>query len=309
MSEHWPWDSPESTRQGLRSLIANRYPPEVRSRRMLEVSFRRFLVRLARVDSEHAWVLKGGVSLILRLDPNRTSADIDLVYVSDREEYAVAIRSLEVAFSEDAGDFMTFQFAGGKPPKLDLSADTVELPVTVTIGGREWQSFHIDLGRPRANVPGEPLTSFPELTGVAAVDYLPDLTVIPLSQQVAEKTCAMFEIYGATGRGSTRARDLADVAMVAGQKSGIQATDLTKNLNSEEARRIETGTLLEPLGKSFSLPDDVCDDWRSRWEQATHQQVLTFDAAYTIAQHFLTPILAGQARGTWRANLLEWREN
>jgi len=54
---------------------------------MREVAYRRLLARLfaARPDG---WVVKGGVALLLRLDPNRTSNDIDITYIDEAGEHA-----------------------------------------------------------------------------------------------------------------------------------------------------------------------------------------------------------------------------
>lgn len=53
---------------------------------------------------------EGGVSLLLRLDPNRTSDDIDLTYVHAAGEHAIAIEALERAFAVDLDDFFHFEF-------------------------------------------------------------------------------------------------------------------------------------------------------------------------------------------------------
>ena len=47
---------------------------------MREVAYRRLLARLFNARPE-GWVVKGGAALLLRLDPNRTSNDIDIAYL------------------------------------------------------------------------------------------------------------------------------------------------------------------------------------------------------------------------------------
>ncbi len=109
----WPWRSPEATRRALSDRVAARYEPEQRQRRLREVAYRRLLFRLFRAQPER-WVVKGGAALLLRLDPNRTSNDIDLVYVQEAGEHAVALRALCEAASYDAGDFFAFEVASGR---------------------------------------------------------------------------------------------------------------------------------------------------------------------------------------------------
>ena len=76
----WPWRSPEATRQALTAKTRARHPQELRGQRLREIAYRRLLARIFATQPER-WVVKGGVALLLRLDPNRTSNDIDLAYV------------------------------------------------------------------------------------------------------------------------------------------------------------------------------------------------------------------------------------
>lgn len=75
----WPWASPEATRTGIAQRVKARHPPAEIQLRLYEVAFRRLLARLE-VAAPGRWVLKGGVALLLRLDPSRTSNDIDIAY-------------------------------------------------------------------------------------------------------------------------------------------------------------------------------------------------------------------------------------
>ena len=42
----WPWRSPEATRRAVTDMIAARYEPAARNRRLAEIAFRRLLFRL-----------------------------------------------------------------------------------------------------------------------------------------------------------------------------------------------------------------------------------------------------------------------
>lgn len=73
----WPWRSPEATRRALSDRVKARYSPAERQQRLKEIAYRRLLFRLFETQPER-WVVKGGAALLLRLDPNRTSNDVDL---------------------------------------------------------------------------------------------------------------------------------------------------------------------------------------------------------------------------------------
>ena len=77
----WPWRSPEATRQALTAKIRARHSQGLRGQRLRQVAYRRLLARIFATQPER-WVVKGGVALLLRLDPNRASNDIDLAYVA-----------------------------------------------------------------------------------------------------------------------------------------------------------------------------------------------------------------------------------
>jgi nucleotidyltransferase AbiEii toxin of type IV toxin-antitoxin system len=77
----WPWRSPQATRSALSAKVKARRRPELRQQRMREIAYRRLLARLFATQPEQR-VVKGGAALLLRLDPNRTSNDIDLAYLA-----------------------------------------------------------------------------------------------------------------------------------------------------------------------------------------------------------------------------------
>jgi hypothetical protein len=80
---------------------------------MREVAYRRLLARLF-ASRPDAWVLKGGAALLLRLDPNRTSNDIDIAYIEEAGEHAVALAALRADATLDLGDFFSFTVGEGQ---------------------------------------------------------------------------------------------------------------------------------------------------------------------------------------------------
>lgn len=298
----WPWRSPQATRQALKARISDRHPPKQRQQRLQEVAYRRLLARLFAVQSSR-WVVKGGAALLLRLDPNRTSNDIDLAYVGEAGEHAVAVAALVEAAAHDLNDFFTFVVDRERMVEIDPGHPlerAVSVPVRALVGGSTFAEFSVDLALPRDDdiavdwvLP--PLT----LTGESAVDATEPVAVLALPSQVADKLCAIFERHGADATFSSRARDLADIAMIADQEA-VDGSALSAAVEHESARRLAAGTLRESLPAAFHLVAEQEADWRRRWTKATRSAPVTFDEAFETATTFLDPVLRREVDGrTW----------
>ena len=233
-------------------------------RRMREVAYRRLLARLFNARPE-GWVVKGGAALLLRLDPNRTSNDIDIAYLDQAAEHAVALAALQADAALDLGDFFHFEVGAGH---LDVVDHPVErawtAPVTARIGQKEWTTFGIDLVLPSTTINAETPTSITPLVGDATVDGIPGLTLLAIAPQLADKTCAMFERHGTDRAPSSRPRDLADIAMIAQQVDDIDGDELQAALRAEEQRRQHTGSLHQPLPNHLEL-----DPTQERYTRST----------------------------------------
>jgi hypothetical protein len=132
------------------------------------------------------------------------------------------------------------------------------------------------------------------------------VAVLALPAQVADKVCALFERHGADRKPSSRARDLADVAMIALQKD-VDGTVLGHHLKREEARRLQAGTLLEPLPRHLLLDAEQIADWGPRWRKATRGAPIEFVDAQKIAAGFIDPVLNGAADGkVWSSGDQDW---
>lgn len=305
----WPWRSADATRRALSDRITVRHEPEQRAQRLREVAYRRLLARLFAAQPDR-WVVKGGVALILRLDPNRTSNDIDLSYVAEAGEHAVALRALVEAAEHDLGDFFTFEIARGSAWEVDPDHPlerALTVPITARVGRAIFAQFNVDLALPRADgLSAEPLSPGETLTGLAEVDGITPVTVLTIPAQLADKVCAVFERHGADGTRSSRARDLADIAMIAMQQD-VDGAALLSELRREEGRRLAAGTILEPLPSTFALAADQVADWRARWTRATRGAPVSFDQAMETATRFLTPVLRGDVAGArWSSATGEW---
>lgn len=305
----WPWRSPQATRQALAARIRARYPAEERPRRLREIAYRRLLARVFAAQPER-WVVKGGAALLLRLDPNRTSNDIDLAYVAEAGEHAVAVEALEEAMSLDLGDFFVFELARDRMTEIDADHPlerALAVPVTARIGERVFAEFSVDLALPREDgLAIEWLQPEATLTGEMAVDTTAPIAALALPSQVADKVCAIFEIHG-DGHHSSRARDLADIAMIASQKD-FDGTELEERLRAEERRRLGAGTLVSPLPVELVLVAAQIADWRAHWNKATRRAPVGFEEARDQAAAFIDPVLGGIARGKrWDATWRRWR--
>ena len=305
----WPWRSPEATRQALTAKTRARHPQELRGRRLREIAYRRLLARIFATQPER-WVVKGGVALLLRLDPNRTSNDIDLAYVAQAGEHAVALKALVEAAAHDLGDF--FEFELGRDQTEEVNPDhplerALSVPVLARIGTTTFAEFSIDLVLPREvdDVAVEWVQPEATLTGQPEVDQTEPMALLALPAQIADKLCAVHERHG-DGHYSSRARDLADLAMIAQQKDS-DGSRLIAHVQREEARRRKAGTLTEPLPKTLQLAEEQIADWSLRWTKATRDAPVTFEEAQAVAAAFLNPVLDGTADGMrWNAATQTW---
>ena len=306
----WPWRSPQATRQALSEHIKQRHPPELRPQRLREIAYRRLLARLFATQPER-WVVKGGAALLLRLDPNRTSNDIDLAYVAQAGEHAVALKALVEAAGHDMGDFFEFEIVGGEAAEVDPEHPlerALSVPVIARIGATVFAPFSVDLGLPRGDELDVDWVKPPTtLTGKAEVDETPPVAVLAMPAQVADKVCALYERHGDDNH-SSRARDLADIAMVAMQED-VDGDALHRHLRREEARRRAVGTLRDALPPKLRLADAQIRDWKPRWKKATRGAPITFEDAQATAARFVDPVLQGAVIGLrWSSAEQVWVE-
>jgi hypothetical protein len=87
----------------------------------------------------------------------------------------------------------------------------------------------------------------------------------------------------------------------------VHGTELTSHVRREERRRLDAGTLLEPLPAALRLSDEQVADWRVRWNKATRGAPIEFDQAQVIAATFIDPVLSRAVDGRrWNAAEQEW---
>jgi hypothetical protein len=160
------------------------------------------LSRATNEDGDHQFLIKGGVSLELRLRLGaRATKDFDVAF---RGETEMALRILEEAFEEPYEGF-SFRRAGEVHELTHMS----RLDVKVEYLGRVWASIAMEISAyegtyaPAEEVPAMSLADF----GLKGPEWLPCL---PLPQQVAQKIHAMTEEF-VGDRPNERFRDLWDL--------------------------------------------------------------------------------------------------
>jgi len=173
---------------------------------------------LARLFSERgaAWRLKGGYAMELRLGGRaRTTRDLDLAVPpmgpSPAGAHDLLLDLLRDAALLDLGDFLEFAVAGPGEALAGGQAGGFRFSVAVTLGGRSYVGFHVDVGldaepteRP------EPATCDDHLgfAGVAPARVL----LVPRERQFAEKLHAYTRPWGE--RVNTRTKDLIDLLLL-----------------------------------------------------------------------------------------------
>ena len=171
----------------------------------------RLLARLV-AAAPGRWVLKGGLALDYRFGAAaRPTRDVDLAMPAGEE---AATGDLLAAAALDLGNF--FAFTLERTARLDqlLEGSAVRHRVRVDLAGRRFEDFVIDVGfdLPPGLAP-EDLVG-PDLLGFAGIGPVV-APALPLALQVAEKVHAYSRVYGAGGIGSTRVKDLVDLALIA----------------------------------------------------------------------------------------------
>lgn len=228
-----------------------------------------------------------------------STLDVDIGLLGERESAEVEA-ALRRAVALDLGDRFAFELG---QPRRSGDDHALTVPITAYIGAQRFEQFRVDLAPPRGDTP----TEFADFTfvalGIPQLDEHPAIPVIALSQQIAEKVCAILERRGDAF--SSRARDLADVASIALQVDGIDGTAVIEALNREAERRPQT--VVHGLPTTFMLDARQAEEWRRRWRALIRQSPIDFERALHTTTLFLDPVLDRRARGrVWSSVSLAW---
>jgi len=175
----------------------------------------------------------------------RHSQDIDLLHPDAELAAAVA----ELRRVADIGGLDPFTFTVGEPTSMLGGVAGATGRITVSLGAAVLDRFPLDLStglEPVAGLERHQLQPMVEMEDVAA---LPEVTLYPLPDQIADKVAAMVERHGPRGRASTRYRDLVDLVLIV--RSCEVDAELTRAALSAQAHRRE---LTLPLTLSAPSP-------------------------------------------------------
>jgi hypothetical protein len=263
------------------------------------VAFDRLLARLI-VAAPGRWVLKGGLALDYRFGAGaRPTKDMDLASQAGEE---AATADLLAAGELDLGDYFTFAIE--RTARLDqlIEGSAVRFHVRVDLAGRRFEEFVVDVGFD-APVDWEPdVLVGPDLLGFADIEPVA-APALPLELQVAEKVHAYTRAYGTEGIGSTRVKDLVDLALIA----------TTSEVDAERLGRAIAETFEGRSGREVprALPPPPLD-WGLPFRRLAGEIGLAADLAqgHALAALLLDPILSrSTTTGQWGPARQVWLED
>ncbi len=241
-------------------------------------------------------MLKGGLGLLARLDASaRATADADANWRRPAEELDDA---LAAAASHGLGDGFAFQVSRPRPLQGETDDGAVRYPVLALLAGREFERISVDINiLPTDQRPTE-MIQLRNVLDFADIDP-PQVPVIPIGQQLAEKLHAYTRTYG---NGSSRPRDLYDMLVIA-----------------EQLPIPPSEQLLTACRDTFKLRDtpwpptvtDAPEAWTAVWDeyvQVYRIQWTTLADASKALRSFWAPVVnSGASHATWRSDQWQWR--
>lgn len=298
-----PRRSPAAFRASLRDRLKAEAKRRGRLVNELEREFvlQRFLARVFAAN-DSPWVLKGGAGLLIRLPGARHSQDLDLLHPS--EDLEAATGELQELSRIPGGD--PFSFVAETPVRMSGGVVGAQIKVDAYLGASLFCRFPVDLStelhfvaRVERQQP-RPVLEMPD------VDPLPEFTLYPLPDQVADKVCAMYKRHERRGRAavpSSRYRDLVDLVLITANLE-LDAGDTVTALTAEARRR------------GMSLPARLevpGPDWAAGYRVLARATTLASElhdlpAALLAAGACLDPLLGREiAAGMWDPQDGRWR--
>ncbi|HEV3272800.1 MAG TPA: nucleotidyl transferase AbiEii/AbiGii toxin family protein [Candidatus Methylacidiphilales bacterium] len=177
-----------------------------------QVSFDRLLARFFS-EQNTPWLLKGGYAMELRVRTARTTKDIDLSIPAGAtpEWKGRVLEHLQTSAAKDLKDF--FVFTIGRPLRgMDAAPEGgARYPVTASLAGRMFTSFHLDVGIGDAAIQPTELLEGRDWLGFAGI-HPTKFIAISKEQQFAEKLHA-YTLPRLQGSNS-RVKDVVDLALL-----------------------------------------------------------------------------------------------
>lgn len=299
----------------LRQSLGAKLASEAKSRGVAADPIRKqyiFTIFLSRIfqDSDAPWVLLGGNALLIRTGGGRFTQDVDLARETPWTSTEDALSELrQLSSRRHHGDPFEFELYSmtiqREVDPYGYGAETAKVRARALLGGREFESFSIDLTTRRHldaavdHVPLKPIIDHETLQD------LPSVPTTPIEHHLADKICALYERHGQDGNeASTRYRDLADIVRIVAAIP-FDAARLTTVLAREAGRR------------QLTLPNKVhapSEEWvvgfpRSAAGFAEYpREYWDLNTALTFCSTCLDEILnAERTTGTWDPTRLSWQ--
>lgn len=219
-----------TTAAALRQAIDDRIRAEARAtgrdpnwlRR--RVVFCRALARLFKAAPQK-WILKGGLAVeVRRPGLARATRDVDLILcpglVSDPSDGDEVREALADALAEDPdGDRLEFRVGRVSRLKDDAYGRPAwRFSVASELAGRRMADISFDIVARPEEIGGVETRTLPDVLGFTGISA-PEVTVVDLQQQYAEKIHALTRIYA--GGTSSRPKDLVDLVLLI--QDGVEA--------------------------------------------------------------------------------------
>jgi hypothetical protein len=265
------------------------------SRDRKRVAFDRLLVRLQAVAADR-WVLKGGFALDLRLAARaRSTKDVDIEWRAGEGELADTLLD---AADHDAGDFFVLSIERTAAP-ADRLGGAHRFRVSASLAGRPFETFLLDVGLRADETAGVETLRTDDLLVFAGIEPI-RIPAVPLELQIAEKLHAYTQTYEG-GRGSTRVKDLVDLALIA-ELSPLDAVTLRREIESVFDRR--------GAQAPRSLPSPP-PEWARPFGRLAAEVGISAElaAGHQDAAAMLDPVLAAEVTsGSWDPTRRRWGE-
>ncbi|GAA0680590.1 hypothetical protein GCM10010193_37820 [Kitasatospora atroaurantiaca] len=293
-----PYTTPMAFRRAVTDrlrAIAEPHGPWPLADLQRQFAYDRLLSRLYLLDD--GWVVKGATALLARRIAVRHTVDLDVYRAAERQQ---AERDLRSALALDAGDWFIFE-AGRGTPVADGTTG-VRIPIVARIGPTPWANFHVDVVADGVRMTGAP-DEVSTLTGIEIPGLVqPRYLAYPITDHIADKTCATFERHGPEQRPSTRFKDLVDLQTLIAE-AHVDADDQRRALSSEAGRRH-----LE-LPVHFDVPErrTWVAGYAAEARRARTPVARTLDEALALVRPYLDPILDGTGTGAWHPEDGVWK--
>jgi hypothetical protein len=171
--------------------------------------------------------------------------------------------------------------------------------VTAALGATTVDRFSVDITR-RVLATAPEMIRADSVIEIDGIDPLPTFLAASLSQQVADKLCAMYETHGPTRHPSSRYRDLVDLMIISGTHSVDAAATAAALADEQRHRSLKIPTTLPAPGRQWTRGYPPL----ARQYLAADLHALT--DALAALRTFVAPLLTGTPDATWQPDHRRW---